>query len=419
MKTESSRECSAVVRTAALPPILIACLAAACTPGDGAGVPEYQARDSAGIEIVQSGPPLFPDSAAWRVDPEPILQIGKSEGELPYLFSRVRDAVRMPDGRIAVLEGQDLEIRVFGPDGTHRGSFGRQGDGPLEFEVFPQMALAPPDTLVVWDQGHARLSWFDPTGTLLRQRSFPEVMQRLSIVPRGAAWRVWRDGSLLATRPVRLSRDDELEDRGFHLSAVDDAGESSHTFGVFPSGQMFDHPMGFGFSTWFSPAVQCALGPPSLRVAVSSPEEWEIRFFSSDGGLRRILRAPISRVPVTEETHDARRAYNEDIALRIGLTRGDAEDIDAAMPVPDSLPAIARMRWDRVDHLWVGRRLANPMTVEAYDVFDTAGHWITTVRIPPELGYIQGIGDDYVLMLWRDDLDVSYLRLYRLEKGGF
>ena len=66
--------------------------------------------------------------------PEPVLQIGERDGESPYLFSRVRGAVRVPDGRIVVLEGESLEIRVFGPDGTHHVSFGRRGDGPLEFE---------------------------------------------------------------------------------------------------------------------------------------------------------------------------------------------------------------------------------------------------------------------------------------------
>jgi hypothetical protein len=116
--------------------------------------------------------------------------------------------------------------------------------------------------------------------------------------------------------------------------------------------------------------------------------------------------------------HDARRAHVRDIALQIGLTPADARGIDAAMPVPDSLPAIATMSWDRANHLWVGRRQTNPRTVEEYDVFDTDGRWITTVRVPAELGNIREIGDDYLLATWLDELDVTYLRLYRLEKEG-
>jgi hypothetical protein len=88
------------------------------------------------------------------------------------------------------------------------------------------------------------------------------------------------------------------------------------------------------------------------------------------------------------------------------------------MPVPDILPAIARMMWDREDNLWVGRRLPRPNTSEDYDVFDLEGRWITTVHLPGELGYVREIGDDYILTQWLDELDVSYLRLYRLEKHG-
>jgi hypothetical protein len=88
------------------------------------------------------------------------------------------------------------------------------------------------------------------------------------------------------------------------------------------------------------------------------------------------------------------------------------------MPVPDSLPAIADVFWDPADHLWVGRRLADPRRVEDYDVFAFDGHWITTVHLPPELGYVREIGEDYVLALWLDEADVEYLRLYRLEKQG-
>ncbi len=174
--------------------------------------------------------------------------------------------------------------------------------------------------------------------------------------------------------------------------------------------------MGFGFDTWFSPRVNWALGPTPLRVAISSPEAWEIRFYSTDGRLVRILRAPIPRVEVTPEVRDARKRYFEGLAPGIGLSPRQAASMEGAMPVPDSLPAIGDMRRDRADRLWVGRRLADPLKVQDYDVFDAGGHWITTVQLPVELGYLREIGEDYVLMVWRDESDVQYVRLYRLEK---
>ncbi len=405
------------VMTALKPLTLVLVAFAGCSPANGPSLPIYELRDSAGIDLIQSGPPLLPDSAAWRVDPDPVLQIGEREGERPYLFFRLRDALRAPDGRIVVMEGETPEIRVFGPNGKHIVSFGGPGDGPREFSAFPGMTLVPPDTLLVWDRGHARLSWFDLEGSLLRQRSFPALLQSLQMAE-AVLWQVRPDGAVLGGFSLSLNRGTRLRDMGIHIGLIDDAGETSHDFGDFPGGHQYLHFMGFGFDTWFSPKVRWALGPRPLRVAISSPDAWEIRFFSTDGQLVRILRAPIPRVEVTPEVRGARRSYVEDIALRIGLSSGQAADMESEMPAPDSLPAIAEMLWDPADHLWVGRRLADPRRVESYDVFEVDGHWITTVHVPQELGYLREIGEDYVLMLWLDDSDVEYLRLYRLEKRG-
>ena len=380
-------------------------------------MPEYEVLDSAGVEIIQTGPPRHAGSSEWRVMPEPVLQIGERDGESPYLFSRPRDAVRLPDGRIVVLEEEALEIRVFGADGTHHVSFGRRGDGPLEFESWPNMALAPPDTLVVWDPGHGRLSWFDLEGSLLKQRSFLTTVARLRALI-GPYWRVRRDGSLLLTSMVSGSSRTGLYDNIQRIGLIEDAGETSHDFGVFPAGGYFGHPMGLHFSDWFGPYVQGALGPPPNRVVLSAPERWEVRFYSSDGLLRRILRAPIPRIPVTTEMRTARSNDIEEIALQAGLTRGDASRIDAQMSVPDSLPAIAKMMWDQVDNLWVGRRMIRPHIAEHFDVFDVNGRWLSTVHLPNDLGSIREIGEDYVLAVWWDELHVPYVRLYRLVKPG-
>ena len=203
------------------------------------------------------------------------------------------------------------------------------------------MALAPPDTLVVWDPGHGRLSWFDLEGSLLKQRSFLTTVAKLRAL-RGPYWRVRRDGSLLLMSMVSGSARNGLYDNIQRIGLIEDAGETSHDFGIFPAGGDFGHPMGFDFLNWFGPWVQGALGPPPNRVVLSAPERWEVRFYSSDGLLRRILRAPIPRIPITTEIRTARSNDVEETALLLGLTRGDASRIDAQMPVPDSLPAIER-----------------------------------------------------------------------------
>ena len=49
------------------------------------------------------------------------------------------------------------------------------------------------------------------------------------------------------------------------------------------------------------------------------------------------------------------------------------------------------------------------------DVFDPDGIWLGTVATPRGLRVTE-IGTDYVVGVWRDELDVEYIRVYDLEK---
>ena len=56
--------------------------------------------------------------------------------------------------------------------------------------------------------------------------------------------------------------------------------------------------------------------------------------------------------------------------------------------------------------------------------FAPDGTWLGTVSLPPRLvrAYIHyrspylEIGDDYILGVWKDELDVQYVRMYRLNR---
>ena len=176
-----------------------------CSSGDAPGMQNFEVQDSSGVEIVLSGSAIHDEGDRWRVVSDPILQIGQVEGDSPYLFQRISSAVRVPDGRIVVSDARDLDIRIFGSDGTHELSFGQSGEGPMEFGGQPFLALVPPDTLVVWDSGNYRLSRFDLTGSLLSQRSLRATLGGLSIdLGSRLSWSITPDGALLWTGPPEL-----------------------------------------------------------------------------------------------------------------------------------------------------------------------------------------------------------------------
>ena len=380
-------------------------------------LPELEVRDSAGIEIIQNGPRGDIDIVGWQIVEDPVLQIGSLEGDPAYLFEWIGDAMRLSDGRIVLTDRRSMNIRVFGQDGEHKGSFGRSGPGPKEFGGPPFLAFREPDTLVVWDGGHFRLSHYDLTGALLSQRSFSSTVVGFSITRGVHAWQVSAEGSVLwAGRAASRGGTTGIDENYRSIALIDGPTENTQDFGVFPQGQGLMLDIGIGFGNWFAPSVRGSLGPRPFRVAISSPKKREIRFFDSSGELRRILRATIPRVPVNAEVRAQRREYLVDWALQFRLPAGRGEWVDDQFPVPDSLPAIASIQWDRSDNLWVGRRVPDPNGTEVFDVFDIDARWINTIRIPRELGNILEIGEDYVLTSWRDDLGVPYLRMYRLLK---
>lgn len=397
---------------------------AACGPGDRPSTGAFTVRDSIGVEIVESVEPLLAGDDAWTVSPEPVLRIGRLEGDEAYLFSGIWDAVRLPDGRLVISDREAYDIRVFSPQGEHLLSFGGRGEGPAEFGGPPWLALAPPDTLVVWDPGLYRLSRFDLEGELLDQISLQQTVADLSIsrFVNGPVWDLRGDGGLLWTGPGPSPGGEGLNPQTSEFILVHGGGAGGYDFGDLPAGESYSTPRAdgirIGMSNDFAHRTEGALGPDPYRLALSPGRSWEVRLLGADGELRRIVRAPIPRKVVTDAMVDEKRAEKIERMVGSGLTRGQAANAFEELPVPDSVDAIGRVMFDVAGRLWVGRATEDPWGVHDYDVFDADGRWLTTLRLPEEIVRPVHVGDGHILAPWTDELDVPYLRVYRIRKPG-
>lgn len=380
--------------------------------------PTVTVRDSAGIEIVESPAPLLgPD--AWIVGPEASLEIGVVEGDQPYVFTRVWDATRLPGGRLAVVDEMTMEIRLFDPDGTHVRTFGGGGSGPAEFGGPAFVEAVDDSTIVAWDGGNQRMSWFRVDGALIDQVALGPTLSELGVFPfrNGLVWEIDAGGSLLSTGPARPERAEGLRDSFRRVVLVADRGDLVHDFGRVPSGQSFvvrTERASIGVGNPFAPSTRAALAPDG-RVAIGDDEGWEIRLHEPTGPTARIIRPVVPRLPVTPELEQAGRDRAADMAERSPLTLRQAEEAYAAIPLPDSIPAIASIMTVG-EELWVGRRVGRWFEVGDHHVFDPDGRWITTVTIPAEIERILELGEDYLLAHVRDELEVSYLRMYGIER---
>lgn len=409
---------------------VILCLAAvvsACGGDEAASTPDTTVRDSAGIEIVENA---IPDDEPVLVtlSEEPIVSIGTVEGGEASQLHRVRAALRMPDGRIAILNAGTHEVRIYREDGTLDIRFGGQGGGPGEFSGFPyHMTLLPPDTLAVMDLQTWEVSFFLADGTFLEKQ--PGRTEYEHLVPEGlrAEGGFASPGSGLFLTAYRFGDRRPPGERftpEMHLIFV---GRDSTTRELLEPGGMeqvmLDREAGRPASTTirFGKRGVTAFGGRPLRAWAGRNDRYQLHQFDGEGNPLRIVRTDRRPVPVTEQ--DVER-LNEQARRAIGDApipedrKQEALERALSGPVADSMPVFGPVFVTVDGGAWIGRTRRPPEGdeewVPEYDVFGPDGRWQGLARgvsgVEP-----QEIGDDYLLGLRRDDLGVEHVELYALE----
>ena len=385
----------------------------------GDDFPGVTVRDSAGIEIVENHVPEWPAEQFWTLDPEPEIVLGGDEslepeaGDSTHLIWQVTGVARLADGRVAVLSEGNRTILLFEPSGRFSKSIGRGGRGPGEFSAPQHLQYLPPDTLAVWDAHYGSVAYFDTAGTLLRHRliDLGAMMAAISLGNATERATPLGDGSFVA----HVSR------RDFRVPPP-------------PPGQPFRPPVEYvridstyaahslgsweGFERSRIGVVEGVLYPPvgplffvqshlagggdPLLIYVSNGDENEIRQFSPEGALLRIIRRTTDPIPISAEEREAKEA---------GRLARNLE----AIPPQDFHPPVNGLHVDMAGYLWV---------VDArnrFSVFSPKGRWLGTLDAPPGLTcFLHGrpcwIGEDLFLRLARDEMNVQRIEGYRLNR---
>jgi hypothetical protein len=391
--------------------LLLMLVAVACGGPDG-GRFSPEVADSAGIRIITT---TTPELEHWQVDPVPFLDIGTAEGEDGQDLALPWASRRLPDGRVAISNARTNELRFYAPGGSYLGATGGSGEGPGEFDLIAALHIGVADTIIVADATLPRLSLFAPDGDFARTAPVDPVEGRL---PRlrglvagtlavyrvpfyersGGISRAVRDTSLIIARPL-------------------DGGDIV-TIGRFPATEHFNQvlPSG-GIAAWNLPFTRGffdAFGGGLYWIGVS--DRYELSGFDpASGELRRIIRVHHWPLTVTNDDHQEFFAYQ-----LADIDDPDQErtyrQVHEIIEFPPTFPAFADMTEDSDGNIWV-RDFAVPWDdgPQAWSVFTADGESITRVRIPDGLD-IQDIGADYVMGLWRDDLEVEHIRAHRLTR---
>ncbi len=120
--------------------------------------------------------------AEWVVGPRPITVVGGSNAGHGADLVGVSSAHRLPNGNVAVANGDPLDVRLFDASGRLLRTIGREGAGPGEFQGQVMVLAAGRDSLLTYTSGNARWEWFSPSGKLLRESKAATAPSPLDLV---------------------------------------------------------------------------------------------------------------------------------------------------------------------------------------------------------------------------------------------
>jgi hypothetical protein len=364
-------------------------------------------RDSAGIVIIESRAAAWPAGGGWKLSPEPVVQIGSADGPPETQLFRVQTVRRLPDGRIIVANSGTNEVRVYSSTGQHIRTIGREGQGPGEFRSPRNFWLLPGDSLLVVDLDRA--SVFDSAGQFIRSESFGMIDPQDRFDDGSYLRVVFAAGvdayALGASRPryaiVRATRMDGSDpDTLTELPGSD-------TYRISPDGNNIA-----AYSPPFGRRRMVMVHESSIYTGDGSDfEVWEL---DTRGAPVRIMRRVAEAEPVTSDAiQAAEQAMLERAQYEVQRQR--LWQLFREWKHPPTQPFFDEIVIDLDGNVWTRLFQAAPHETRQWTVFDADGSWLGEVEMPAEL-IVKQIGRDYVLGLWRDTLNVEYVRVHSLEK---
>lgn len=401
-----------------------ALLLAACGGGaEGSGEWAGTVEDSAGVEIVRNTLQPMQGGEVWTF--EDVLTFGEAAGDPNYQFGQIAGLDVSSDGRILVLDQQAGHIKVFSPEGTFERTIGQPGSGPGE--LGPQAALlmvGRGDTVLVPDAGNQRVNvyFLDDSEPL----SFPIRMEE-GIPMR---WEMSDQGTLVAQRrSLNLPNQEVQEDEDLIARQAYD-GAITDTLLTPPRGETFSFSSGLPEFHFFVPEpAWTLLSDGSLAFAMS--DVYRISVYGLDGTLNRVITVPIERKPVGEEDIEIIEEMLGKVFEQQGVPPQFVDQIMQNVSFEDHFPAFTQMRSGPENELWIQRAgvpsemtaeerenwnpMLDPGVTDEWDVFDAEGRLVGMVRIPDRFTPFSLKGDR-LYGVWRDDLEVQYVRVYQLVR---
>ena len=384
---------------------VVAVYGVAAPTGLGAQVQE---RDSLGVQIVETDGQRARAVSQVTVQGEPELQIGVLDGDPAYLFSGITGVALLPGARILVVDRSSAELRFYDLQGGFLGRRGGIGEGPGEFRQPLFLDTTAGDSLVILEgTTGTRITVYSSDGDGFRTFTW----DRRVGVPRGMSG----DRFLTVSSGGATPRDVEgLFNTTEIVRIVDPRLEIVDTIATRPYARLVVPLIPGGPRSIGTPpfAFRTAEAFGDDGFFITTPDEPSVLEYSWAGELRRIIRL---LEPVNEVTDAEFRA-----AVERRVESGSPEFRPARRRVLDELeppefePTFLSLIVDEEGWLWAQTYQVNQNDARTWLLFDPDGVGRGSVLMPDGLS-VSSISHDYVAGVWRDELDVEYVKLHRID----
>lgn len=400
--------------------LIVAVALAACgadSESESSSSSAFSLTDSAGVQLAVTRFSEPVPRVGWAIDTASEHVYGQGEAGDDVHFTWIQTATQLPDGRVVALDPRAPGLFVFAPTGELLVRAGREGDGPGEFRRPAGLVHLGGDTILVYAARQMRFGLFDADGSSLADRRLerPDGGEEAPRLTMYALVDAVGDTVTLRGEGFAIRRSAASEDYVWENPTL------RYTIDGSPIGEVAEPAKMWFYGTPEGPRSRRFGGAQSVTakdglVYVSDRTRYEIRVHDPPAGLIRIARLERPRRPVTNEMIEAHRdALTERITDPNALRRTLA--FMESSPVADSLPWIRDFVPDALGNIWIFEWALPGRDSPSVGVFSPAGEWLGTVALPPGFRPLE-IGEDYVLGVRTDELEVPRLVRYELERDG-
>lgn len=326
---------------------------------------------------------------------QPLYRTGGMGGA--HDFQLIMDGTFMTGGRVAVADANAHQVVVLRADGSVERIVGGPGQGPGEFRWIASVHHLGGDTLLVEDDGNARMSIFHE-GRLVRSYPAREFSVSQGLLAMGVAGRdliMRSDAYIVADFPgewmqahvVRHRVDSQVWDT---LTAYDRARR-------MPAAGV-PNPLGPSGRT----------GLTKGAVLLSRGDRPQVEVLDLATGARRIVRWQEAPRPVTDQLWDESAAFHRARATRAGRSEAEIERSLRTMrgQIQGPAPYVERVVGDDEGRIWASDAAGDYRHFPRYRVFARDGTWLGWARMPPRF-HILAIAEGHILGVFRDEWDVE------------